>query len=82
MYLNMHTEEVNTILLREKDLPENIGKKGIHLRSEIARRLLKEADKETEEAVKKAIEFEFDAAQKKHQHLLQATESDPEMQEK
>ncbi|KAI0341000.1 hypothetical protein BDW22DRAFT_1346726 [Trametopsis cervina] len=80
MYLNQNTKKINDIFTQEKDLPENTKKQGIHLRSEIARRLLKEADAETQEAIQKAIDSEFEESTRQQEHLAQAQADDPEVQ--
>jgi hypothetical protein len=82
MYLNTHLDQINEIYLVEKDLPENSMKQGIQLRSEIARRLLNEADAKVQEEMKNSVEAEFEASQRRYEHLMQAPTSDPIIRQK
>ena len=80
--MGQNTERVNEVFQEEKLLPENSGKAQIALSTEIAKRLLSEANDQEQKAVVEMISRDFKLKCAAQTHLNEAAFSDPLVQEK
>lgn len=82
MYLNQHTDQINAMLCQEKTLPDNVNKKNIQLRSEIARRLWQGETEEERERITNLIKEDHKAAWDEYDRLADLPKGNPAKQEK